>query len=133
MLTARHWQTQPDRETQLTAIVAAPGASPTLMGGTTITGAMDAINPTDDMASAPDGWGMKTLFRDWGDTAGDGDGGYETAAIVVKNLGEGTAHPFDRMLSMKVREPGRAGHVRAGHSGRWISTRCYYAGYIGET
>ncbi len=80
---------------------AAPGAVPTLMGGTTITGAMDAIDPSGDMGSAPDGWGMKTLFRDWGDTAGDGDGGFETGAIVVKNLGEGTSHPFDRMLAAR--------------------------------
>ena len=81
--------------------VAAPGAPPALMGGTTITGAMDAIDPSEDMASAPDGWVMKTLFRDWGDTAGDGDGGFETGAIVVKNLGEGTPYPFDRKLSGK--------------------------------
>ena len=84
-----------------TAAIAAPGASPDLRMGTTITGAMDAIDPSDDMASAPDGWGMKTLFRDWGDTAGDGDGGFETGAIVVKNLGEGTDHPFDRKLAGK--------------------------------
>ena len=77
---------------------AAPGAVPALTMGQTITGAMDAIDASDDMGSAPDGWGMKTLFRDWGDTAGDGDGGYETAAIVVKNLGEGTPYPFDRDL-----------------------------------
>ena len=72
--------------------------------GTTITGAMDAIDPSDDMASAPDGWVMKTLFRDWGDTAGDGDGGFETGAIVVKNLGEGTPYPFDRKSVRQVRE-----------------------------
>ena len=78
---------------------AAPGLTPTLTMGTTITGAMDAIGASDDMASAPDGWGMKTLHRDWGDTAGDGDGGFETGAIVVKNLGEGTPHLFDRKLA----------------------------------
>ena len=78
-----------------------PGDSPALMDGTTITGAMDAIDPSGDMESAPDGWVMKTLFRDWGDTAGDGDGGFETGAIVVKNLGEGTPYPFDRKLSGK--------------------------------
>ena len=66
-----------------------------------ITGADDAIGASDDMGSAPAGWVMKTLFRDWGDTAGDGDGGFETAAIVVKNLGEGTDYPFDRKLSGK--------------------------------
>ena len=78
-----------------------PGVTPGLTMGTTITGAMDAIDASDDMESAPDGWGMKTLFRDWGDTAGDGDGGFETGAIVVKNLGEGTPYPFDRKLSGK--------------------------------
>ena len=54
-----------------------------------------------DIAPAPDGWVMKTLFRDWGDTAGSGDGGFETGAIVVKNLGPGTMHPFDRMLARR--------------------------------
>ena len=83
-----------------TAAIAAPGASPDLRMGTTITGATDAIDPSDDMAIAPDGWGMKTLFRDWGDTAGDGDGGFETGAIVVKNIEEGgTPHPFDADLA----------------------------------
>ena len=75
---------------------------------------------------------MKTLFRDWGDTAGDpGDGGFETGAIVVKNLGEGTPHPFDRKLSDRYVNDGRAEHVRVEHSGRWVNTRCYYAGHIG--
>ncbi len=78
-----------------------PGDPPNLRMGTTITGAMDAIDPSGDMGSAPSGWGMKTLFRDWGDTAGDGDGGYETGAIVVKSLGEGTPYPFDRKLAGK--------------------------------
>ena len=78
---------------------AAPGAMPTLTMGTTITGADDAVDASEDMEAAPDGWVMKTLFRDWGDTAGDGDGGFETAAIVVKNLGEGTPHLFDRRLA----------------------------------
>ena len=78
---------------------AGPGAVPTLTMGTTVTGAGDAIDASDDMESAPAGWDMMTLFRDWGDTAGDGDGGFETAAIVVNDLGEGTTHPFDRDLS----------------------------------
>ena len=85
--------------------VAAPGEVRTLMGGTTISGAMrpdgDGIPASDDMGMAPDGWAMKTLHRDWGDTAGDGDGGFETGAIVVKNLGEGTDYPFDRKLADK--------------------------------
>ena len=89
----------------LVGTAADPGDSPGLTMGTTITGAMDAIGASDDMGSAPDGWGMKTLFRDWGDTAGDGDGGFETAAIVVKNLGEGTPYPFDRKLAGKYAIP----------------------------
>ena len=80
------------------ATAAASGLPPTLTGGSSITGADDGIDASPDMAPAPDGWVMKTLFRDWGDTAGSGDGGFETAAIVVKNLGPGTSHPFDRML-----------------------------------
>ena len=85
-------------------VAAGPGLSPLLRMGTTITGATDAISG-GDIASAPDGWVMKTLFRDWGDTAGDGDGGFETGAIVVKNLGEGTPHPFDRALYLKYAIP----------------------------
>ena len=84
----------------------APGAVPGLTGGSTISGAMrpdgDGIPASEDMEMAPTGWGMKTLHRDWGDTAGDtGDGGFETAAIVVKNLGDGTPHLFDRMLAAR--------------------------------
>ena len=78
---------------------AAPGASPTLTMGTTITGADDTVDTSADMAPAPDGWDRGTWFRDWGDTAGDGDGGFETAAIVLANAEEGTPHPFDRDLS----------------------------------
>ena len=79
---------------------AGPGLAPTLTGGSMITGADHGFDHSmSDIAPAPDGWVMKTLFRDWGDAAGDaGDGGYETGAIVVKNLGEGTPYPFDRKL-----------------------------------
>jgi hypothetical protein len=42
---------------------------------------------------------MKTLFRDWGDTAGTGDGGFETGAIVVKNHQSPTPHPWDAALA----------------------------------
>ena len=81
----------------------APGAVPGLTGGSMLTGADHGFDASmSDIAPAPDGWVMKTLFRDWGDAAGDaGDGGYETGAIVVKNLGEGTSYPFDRKLSGK--------------------------------
>ena len=93
-----------------TFAIANPGASPDLRKGSTITSAEDALMPSDaemaapasrKIAPAPAGWTMKTLFRDWGDTAGSGDGGYETGAIVVQNLGEGTPYPFDRKLSAK--------------------------------
>ncbi|MCY4348974.1 MAG: hypothetical protein OXC25_03890 [Thiotrichales bacterium] len=82
-----------------------PGVLPTLRGGTTISVAVapdgDRITPSPDMAPAPDGWSMRTLFRDWGDTSDDSDGGFETGAIIVTNLGEGTAYPFDRKLADK--------------------------------
>ena len=81
----------------------APGAANALTGGSTITGATDGFDAgMSDIAPAPDGWVMKTLFRDWGDTAGTGDGGFETGAIVVKNLeGGGTSQPFDSMLAAR--------------------------------
>ncbi len=84
-----------------TGSAAIPGATPGLVGGTTITGGVDEIRASPDMAPAPDGWEMVTLFRDWGDTAGDGDGGFETGAIVVTNLEGGTQYPFDRKLADK--------------------------------
>ena len=81
----------------------APGAVPGLTGGSMLTGADHGFDASmSDIAPAPDGWVMKTLFRDWGDAAGEaGDGGFETGAIVVKNLGEGTPYPFDRKLMDK--------------------------------
>ena len=85
--------------------IADPGAKPNLTKGSTISVAVapdgDRISASPDMAPAPDGWTMRTLFRDWGDTAGDNDGGFETGAIVVTDLGAGTPHPFDRKLSDK--------------------------------
>ena len=81
------------------ADIAEIGMPPNLRKGTTITGGGDGFDATSsDIAPAPDGWEMRTLFRDWGDTAGDGDGGFETGAIVVTNLGDGTLRPFDRTL-----------------------------------
>ena len=84
------------------------GMANMLTGGSTLSGAMtmDGIPASSDMAPAPDGWGMKTLFRDWGDTAGTGDGGFETGAIVVKNLGPGTSQPFDSMLANRYANAG---------------------------
>ena len=92
-----------DRQTDSTVDASAPGLAPDLEDGTKITAAMmpdgDGITASDDMAAAPADWTMHTLFRDWGDTAGDGDGGFETGSIVVENLGDGTPHAFDRKLS----------------------------------
>ena len=77
----------------------APGAVNGLTGGSMLGDkAADAISG-GDIASAHAGWGMKTLFRDWGDTAGTGDGGFETGAIVVKNHEGPTSHPWDAMLA----------------------------------
>ena len=79
--------------------IGGPGAPNGLTGGSTLTGAMDGIDASPDMADAPAGWVMKALFRDWGDTAGTGDGGFETGAIVVKNLGPAMSHPWDEDLT----------------------------------
>ena len=81
------------------ADAAGPGLANALMGGSTLGDEpADAISG-GDIASAPAGWEMKTLFRDWGDTAGTGDGGFETGAIVVKNIGSPTTHPWDAVLA----------------------------------
>ena len=77
---------------------AGPGLANALMGGSTLTGATDGID-VGDIEEPPAGWVIKTLFRDWGDTAGMGDGGFETGAIVIKNMGPPTTHPFDAMLA----------------------------------
>ena len=78
---------------------AAPGATPTLTGGSTLTGARDGFEG-GDIADAPTGWKMTTLFADWGDTVGTGDGGFETGAIVVKNFEPGgTAKEWDADLA----------------------------------
>ena len=86
-----------------TGNAAGPGAVPTLAGGSTISDAEDGLDASmSDLAqpASDSNWKMKALFRDWGDTAGDtGDGGFETGAIIVNNLGKGTEHPFDRKLS----------------------------------
>ena len=76
------------------------------MAGSTLTGEMDGFDASPihgDIDDPPDGWVMKTLFRDWGDTVqATGDGGFETGAIVVKNLeGGGTSQPFDSMLAAR--------------------------------
>ena len=76
---------------------AAPGLANALTGGSMLTGT-DAIDVGDIEEPSGD-WAMKTLFRDWGDTSDDSDGGFETAAIVVKNIGTATTHPWDADLA----------------------------------
>ena len=70
-------------------------------GGSTMTYADDMI--TEDVNEdtvARGGWAHnKVLFRDWGDTAGMGDGGFETGALVYSNMEEPTMAAFDRMLA----------------------------------
>ena len=82
--------------------IGGPGAENGLTdgSGSMLTGKMDKIGASPDMAPAPGGWAMKALFRDWGDTDMDsGDGGFETGAIVVKNHGSATSHPWDDKLT----------------------------------
>ena len=98
----------------VTGTAGAVGAANGLMGGATLTGAMDEIDASPDMAPAPSGWGMETLFRDWGDTQGTGDGGFETGAIVVENHQGPTSHLWDANLAGRfVNEFNLPGVVRA--------------------
>ncbi len=68
-------------------------------GGSTLTaGEMnDEITENADSVAAM-GWSHRMLFRDWGDTAGTGDGGYETGALVYSNIEMPTMAPFDANL-----------------------------------
>ena len=86
--------------------VGATGAANGLTGGSMLSGATDTINASSDMAPAPNGWNLHALFRDWGDTAGEGDGGFETGAIVVQNLGSATTHPWNGKLPDKFANGG---------------------------
>ena len=46
------------------------------------------------------GWAHnKVLFRDWGDTAGTGDGGFETGALIYSNMEGPTMAPFNDKLA----------------------------------
>ena len=55
----------------------------------------DAPNAT----VALEGWNHKVLFRDWGDTATGGDGGFETGALIYSDMGAPTPDvPFDHDL-----------------------------------
>ena len=56
---------------------------------------MDAPNAT----VAREGWNHKVLFRDWGDTADGGDGGYETGVLLYSDMEAPNSHPFDDDLA----------------------------------
>ena len=68
-------------------------------GGSTVTaGEMnDELTANADLVAAA-GWSERVLFRDWGDTAGMGDGGFETGALVFSNIEEATMAPFNGSL-----------------------------------
>ena len=66
--------------------------------GSTISAATDEVTENADSVALT-GWDHKVLFRDWGDTAGSGDGGFETGALVYSNIEAATEHPFDRKLA----------------------------------
>ena len=70
------------------------------MGGSTIMAGTDNDETTDNPDSvALADWEQTTLFRDWGDTAGMGDGGFETGALTYNNMEGPTAAPFDGDLA----------------------------------
>ena len=50
-----------------------------------------------------------------------------------QDLGEGTPHPFDRMLSMRYVNTAAQAMFAVEHSGRWDRTRCYDARYVSGT
>ena len=82
-------------------------AADTAGSGSTISAATDEV--TENAASVEvEDWDHKVLFRDWGDTAGTGDGGYETGALIYSNIEDATEHPFDRKLADRYVNIGRA-------------------------
>ncbi|MDE0050499.1 MAG: hypothetical protein OXO52_11975 [Rhodospirillales bacterium] len=86
----------------VTGTAGVPGAENGLSGGSMITSALDNTPISTDMAvglALPAGARAHALFRDWGDTQGDGDGGYETGAIVVENHEAATLHDWDGDLA----------------------------------
>ena len=52
------------------------------------------------------GWAHnKVLFRDWGDTGGTGDGGFETGALVYSNMEGSAMKPFNDELASMFANP----------------------------
>ena len=75
-------------------------------GGSTLEVPRDLRSEHADR-TALDGWAhSKVLFADWGDTAGSGDGGYETAALLYSDHEAPTAEAFDGDLAGKLAHRG---------------------------
>ena len=70
-------------------------------GGSTLTAEDDDVAENADHVAAGEGWAHKVLFRDWGDTQGTDDGGFETGALIYSNMEEPVAHLFDADLADK--------------------------------
>jgi hypothetical protein len=76
------------------------------MPGSTVSAAVDiAEMNADTVAPDDDDWSHKVLFRDWGDTVGTGDGGFETGALIYSNMEAPTMAPFDGMLGPMFANP----------------------------
>ena len=84
-------------------VAAAPAAvPPTPAVGSAMALGMtnDEIAASADMATIPN-WDLRALFRDWGDTAGTGDGGFETGALIAFDFDAPTMQPFDVNLGAR--------------------------------
>ncbi len=75
------------------------GTPPTPVMGSTISVAMDLEVTENEDSVAFTGWDERVLFRDWGDTVGTGDGGYETGALIYSDIEGPIDHPFDGDLA----------------------------------
>ncbi len=96
----RGTRVMPNANSNYGVIPARPGK-----GGSTVTAAMDNVTLNAETV-AQAGWSHKVLFRDWGDTAGTGDGGFETGALIYANMEAPTMQPFDDKLAMKFANRG---------------------------
>ncbi len=95
-----------------TRVTGGPTAAMPGTGGSTVTAAMVDMDTDNVMLNAETvaqaGWSHKVLFRDWGDTAGTGDGGFETGALIYANMEAPTMQPFDDKLADKFANRGAA-------------------------
>ena len=78
--------------TAVDGAIATPGA-----GGSEMD--MSDLSTTFASSVSIGGWEQSVLFRDWGDTAGTGDGGFETGVLVYNNMEAPTSAAFDSELS----------------------------------